>query len=252
MRVMFLDTETPGFKKPLVPVEAAGFFVNSPLVKHTAQEGLETFEHRYKLSVGMEYGAVATHHILPHELNGRPEWNKTTFQSYYASVSYLVGYNVDFDAEVTGAPNALRKIDVLALSRLWVPDLDSHKLGAMMYYVFGLTEQTRDALRNAHSALADIQMTGALLVQMAARFAPEVRNWDELYEQSEKGRIPIRFGFGKYAGKDGKPGLLIREFIREMPANADYRSYHSWLKRTEPYKSDIYLNKALDWRPERS
>lgn len=244
MRVLIVDTETGGFKKPLAPIEVAGMYVNSAVVRHTPKATGEFLEY-FKPLQPMEYGAVAVHNILPYQLQDSPPWNAGLWEKKrLLGVTHMVAHNVDFDAEVLGVPDTVKRIDSLALARYWVPDLDSHKLGAMMYYLFGMTEETKQQLQDAHSALADVRNLARIVVALVDKFAPQVQNWDELYQASELGRIPYRFSFGKYGPKDGKQGMRIRDFMSEVRVNAEFRSYLGWMRRE--FAKDKYLMAALD------
>lgn len=244
MRVLVVDTETGGFKKPLAPIEVAGMYVNSAVIRHTPLATGDFLEYFRPLQP-MEYGAVATHNILPSQLEKSPPWNAGLWeQKHLIGVTHMVAHNVDFDAEVLGVPDTVKRIDTLALSRYWTPDLDSHKLGAMMYFLFGMTEETKQQLQNAHSALADVRNLARILVALVDKFAPKIQNWDELHEISELGRIPYRFTFGKYGPKDGKQGMRIRDFVTAVPVNPEFRSYLAWMRRE--FKDNKYLMQALD------
>lgn len=239
VRVAFVDTETGGFKKPVTPIEAAWIVVEGAAIAAAKKVAVGT--ERYRNTQPMEYGAIAVHHILPTDLAECPLWNPTIWARHIGQVDYIVGHNVDFDWEVVGSPN-IKRICTLAIARYLYPDLDSHKLGAMMYFMCGLNEETSDRLQGAHSALVDIQNTYELLLKMVedANTRPDfnIRNWGELYEVSETGRIPYRMTFGKYGPKDGNPGMRIRDLRVQNPG------YVSWLKKN--CGDDKYLMKALD------
>lgn len=240
MRVLFVDTETPGFTKPLQPIEAAGCYSDSVFVD-SAVTG--HFMERFKPTVPIEYGAVSVHHILPGELDDKPRFDSKKFQAErLVGVSFVVGHNVDFDLEVLGV-KGIKAICTLALARYWVPDLDSHKLGALTYHEFGMTDDTRNSLKEAHSALSDIVNTVNWLHAAVRHYAPisgpnPVHNWQELYALSEVGRVPYRMTFGKYGPKDGKQGKRIRDLKIEDAG------YVSWLRKN--CSEDKYLMKALD------
>lgn len=235
MRVVALDTETAGFKKPLTPIELGALWLEGPTPKHSMV--MTDFESRYRINQPLEYGAMATHNILPGDLAGCPEWDAKAFGLKLRDATYLVGHNIDYDWEVIGSPEILR-IDTLALARYWYPNLDSHKLGAMMYWVFGPTPATREMLKGAHSAIADITNTVALLTAMVAANSRTDLNWHELHALSEIGRVPYRMTFGKYGPKDGNQGKRIRDIKLEDPG------YVRWLRGN--CSDDKYLMKALD------
>lgn len=113
-----------------------------------------------------------------------------------------------------------------------------------MYYLFGMNDDTRKDLQNAHSALVDVRNLARVIVALVDKFAPSIKNWDELHEASELGRVPYRFTFGKYGPKDGKQGMRIRDFVSEARVNAEMRSYMGWMRRE--FKDDKYLMQALD------
>ncbi len=226
----------------MAPVEVAGFYSDSVMVESPVSGHF----HEY-FALGsrvMEWGALSTHHILPDTLKDKPAWDAAEFKrKRLQGVSYAVGHNVDFDMEVLGiSPAEIKPICTLALSRLWLPDLDAHKLGALMYDMFGANEATRNKLRNAHTASADICMTYDWLQEAVRQFAypgslhPAV-NWAELHALSEIGRIPVRMSFGKYGPKDGKQGKRIRDLKIEDPG------YCTWLRKN--CSKDTYLMKAL-------
>lgn len=241
MRVLYVDSETGGFKKPITPVEVGGILLDNSTLVHDPRAKPVSFVRRYKPERPMEWGAIATHHILPQELDGEPRWNPNVFKDeYLQKIDYLVGWNVDYDWEAIGKPD-IRRIDGLAIARYWLPDVDAHKLSAMVYYMFGASEATREMLKNAHSALADIGNTKRVVEEMVKEWGvtakETVKNWNELYLISEIGRVPFRMTFGKYGPKDGNPGKRIRDLTVEDPG------YVAWLKKN--CAEDIYLMKAL-------
>jgi exodeoxyribonuclease X len=233
---MVIDTETPGFAKPLRPIELAGILCagDSPAELVVGQRTYERYQCPPEV---FEYGAMAVHNILPGDLAGKPAFNIPHFNNTVLSgIDYLVGHNVDFDWEVVGKPE-IKRIDTLAISRYYWPDLDAHKLGAMIYHQFGLTPETRDSLRNAHSAMEDADNCLRLLVHIIK--TKSITSWTRLYGISELGRIPHRMSFGKHGPKDGKKGMLISEMVKKDPG------YVTWMKNNMA-DMDPYLRKALD------
>jgi exodeoxyribonuclease X len=240
MRVLLADTETTGFDHEADQIiEAAWLELPKTVTEFCAIRdpmAFTFFEQRYKPSVPMNFGAQATHHILPHELEGCPSTDEF---SYPADVDYLIGHNIDFDAKFFAGAMDDRRICTLALSRWLFPDLDSHTQSAMIYFIasqFGTVkawEWARGALRDAHSALADVRICSALLRYLVACInarsdLAKVEHWEQLHIISEVARVPTRMDFGKHKG----------ELVADVPA-----SYAAWYLKQDD--QDPYLLKAF-------
>ena len=114
----------------------------------------------------------------------------------------------------------------MALSRNLWPEFKSHSLSAMIFELYGMTDEIRQIVRNSHSADTDVRMTLMLLEMILAKTGlPEMR---KLYELSEIARVPTVWAFGKHKGSR----------IDETP-----RDYIQWMMRQPDV--DPYLMKAL-------
>lgn len=216
---LIFDTETTGINEPEV-IEAAWLRVGSPfwLAVH------EEFNQRYRPTKAIELGAMATHHIIPEDLVGCPPSSEFSLPD---GVEYLIGHNVDFDWKVIGEPN-IKRICTLALCRSLFPDADSHSQSAMIYMLIS-KEKARDKLRNAHAALDDVKNCRIVLDVCLDRLgATQETTWDEIWQASEKARIPKVMTFGKHKGVA----------IADIPSD-----YKGWLLRQPDV--DPYLVKAL-------
>lgn len=224
MNIIILDTETTGFKEPQL-VEMAYLRVTFPELKV-----LEEFEQRYKPTKSIEFGAMATHHILEEDLVDCPPVEDCVFPE----CNYLIGHNIDYDWEVLRKPK-VKRIDTLALARKFLPDLDSHTQSALLYYFEG--PKARNKLKAAHSALADIHncriVLSYLLDIIIGNDILKDIHIDSFYNISEEARIPMRITFGKYAKE--KP--LISDVKKRDPG------YINWLLKQPDL--DPYLRKAL-------
>ena len=201
-----LDTETTQKidtpEKPLEVVELA--YMN-------AEPPYEVVSRRYKPLVPSAWGAVAIHHILPEDLADCPPSRDA--KKDLPQADYWVGHNIDFDWRALGCP-PVRRICTLALSRSLFPDLDSHTLSAMTYYAQGATAKTREKLRNAHSAGADVALCLELFFFL--RNQTKASTFEDLWNLSEEARIPRKMSFGKFVGQ---------------PISAVDRGYASWYAR---------------------
>ena len=224
LEVLVLDTETTGLHEP----EANEIAWVELLSLETMELG-QTFEKRYKPSKPSEFGALMTHNILESELVDCPP--PTEFK-LPKQTKYIIGHNIDYDWAVIGKPD-VKRICTKALSSYLVPDTDSHRQSAMLYYFEG--DKAREKLLQAHSALPDVMncilVLGYLLTTAQKKFAGESIPYgvEDLYQLSEIARVPIKMPFGKHRG----------EAIKDTPA-----SYKSWLL-IQP-DVDPYLRKALE------
>jgi exodeoxyribonuclease X len=231
-KVAFIDTETTGFIPPIVPVEIAVLTPNGP---PDALGGCFEYVARFNPGKDIEYGAVAAHGILPDDVADCPQWS-----SYRPPIpDYVVGHAVDYDLNAVfgegQVPDSIHRIDTLALSRYAYPDEDSHKLGAMMYVIYGQNSATRAAVHGSHSALVDARNTARICEFLAQHL--KISTWQELWQYSELARIPRFMTFGKYGPQGrGKKGSPISEVRKD-------KGYTKWLLNLEDL--DPYLRRAL-------
>jgi len=178
---------------------------------------------RYNPGKPIELGALATHHILDEELAACPPASEFAIPPH---IQYLVGHNVDYDWEVIGKPD-IKRICTLALARSLLPNLDSYSQSALLYHFE--RSVARDKLKNAHSALQDVENCLIIL----GHLIPLVTNgfdttWEALWVRSEAARIPTVMPFGKHRNTP----------IAQIPAD-----YKRWLLGQPDI--DPYLIKAL-------
>lgn len=226
MSILILDTETTGQEEPVTLIEAAWRKVEDIQTLQVT----EAFRQRYNPGKPIETGAMAVHHILDEELKDCPA--SDTFK-LPDGVEYLVGHNIDYDWAVIGKP-AVKRICTLAIARKLWPDADSHSLSALMYRLATDRVRVREALKNAHSAEADVRFCGILLkkeISVLRTTAPgSADSWEDLWAYSEITRIPEVMPFGKHRGVPIKD--LPKDYVRWALSNlADM---------------DEYLRKALE------
>lgn len=174
----------------------------------------------FKLSRPMSFGALATHHILPEDLA------EATLSAEHAPTTvpparYWIGHNVDFDWRALGTP-PVKRICTLAMCRAIWPKCDAHTLSAMMYFLEGVTPATRELVKTAHGAVADIGLCSRILYRILKEAG--ISNIDDLWQFSEDCRIPKVMAFGKHKGK--------------AVADVD-KGYANWYARQE--EPDPYL-----------
>lgn len=222
MTAIIFDTETTGTNEPHI-IEAAWVRVN--LIESKSHVVDDQFWQLYKPGKAIEIGAMATHHIMDEDLVSCPPYTDFRLPN---DIQYLIGHNVDFDwmaAQASGPQPECKRIDTLALCRKLWPEADSHKQTAMLYLLD--RDRAREMCQNAHRAVDDVHIC-ALLLSFIIRKLGGVSSWDELWEHSERARIPVVMPFGKHKGM----------LIREVPGD-----YKLWLLRQPDV--DPYLVKAL-------
>lgn len=216
MKAIILDTETTGLENSEV-IELAFAEVGENLMPSG-----DVFHSYYKPEKPSTLGALAVHHILPSDLEGRPPSNKACIPP---GVEYLIGHNIDFDWKALGEP-PVKRICTLALARSVWPTLDSHSQTALMYHLLGQNDATKIMLKQAHSAIHDIGFCGMILRHIVDTLrTPDL---ETLYQQSELARVPTKMTFGKYKGTA----------IKDVP-----RDYVLWYRRQDD--QDPYLLKAF-------
>lgn len=222
MTAYILDTETTGADEGDEVIELAYASISSDWQID------QLYCERFEPEVRMKWDAIATHHILPEDL-----FAQGLRGSGYAKIpddaTYLIGHRIDFDWKMLGSPRNVKLIDTLAFYRSKFPEADSHKLGALMYFVFGATKETKARLQSAHSAAHDILFAWDLLKYYMSLY-PDVKwTMEKLWVECEHARIPKIMAFGKYKGQ---------------PVSAVDRGWVSWYRRQDD--TDPYLLRAFE------
>ncbi len=221
MIAIIFDFETTGLKDPRLVEAAWGEVSLSPLKLADS-----LFVRRYCPGAPIEFGAMATHHIVDEDVADCPP--ASTFR-LPADAEYIISHNVDYDYGVACAcgpqPNP-KRICTLALSRSLWPEADSHSLLALLYK---LDRPLARALANkAHAAAADVMACYSVLQSILWRL-PEVQSWSDLWAASELARVPTHMPWGVHRGDQ----------ITALPK--DYIHWALRLKNLDPY-----LRQALE------
>jgi exodeoxyribonuclease X len=211
-----LDTETTGFDEPAVIELASAPVTAIPGPRFTMGEATV---HRFKPPKQIQLGAMATHHILPADLEDCPPTPEK-----FELPRYIIGHHVDYDWQALGSPAEVKRVDTCVLARAAWPELDSHSLGALTYHLHPHAE-ARDLLKNAHSAATDVALCFRVFeaALLTIPMDKPIGSWGDVWKLSEWARVPKLMTFGKH---EGKP-------IAEVP-----RDYAEWYERqddTDPY-----------------
>lgn len=191
------------------------------------------FHSRYKPSVPIKWGALATHHILESDLQECTGYQLARLE-VPKDAEYWIGHNIDYDWRMLGEPD-VKRIDNLALARFLLPHLDSHTQSALIYYIghrLGAPERARERLQNAHTAAADVANAATIfhyLICLADKQGTDVSSWDAVWRLSEHARVPSVMTFGKFKG--------------QHMSQVD-EGYRTWYKKEA--NQDPYILKAFE------
>lgn len=211
MSVYILDTETTGIDMPEI-VEAAWIKLNG--VQDSVDEYVEFFNPDKQIT----FGAMSVHNIIKEDLVLCRKSNEFKLPE---DAKFIIGHNIDYDWKAIGCPN-VKRICTLALSRYLWPEVDSHNQSAMLYFLSNDMDATRQNLKNSHSALCDVKNNHRLLKLIVEKIG-SISSWGDLWNISEKARIPTVMTFGKHKGLK----------ISDVPED-----YKLWLKKQpelDPY-----------------
>lgn len=216
MKVVIFDTETTGKDEKREIIEVAlveiapgnDLMGASPDLIDRELPIASFFVSRFRpVTQPVTFGAMAVHHILPDELVGCPP--STSFE-IPRDTAYLIGHSIDFDWEAAGAPPSIKRICTHAIAQHVWPNASGHSQSALLYMLEGATPATRDKLRNAHSAAADVELNRTLLKHILTERV-EISRWSELWQFSEDCRIPLTCPMKRYEGvllADLDPGFV--------------------------------------------
>lgn len=223
MTAYVFDTECTGIDDPEI-IQAAYYPIGEPRFGYDFPLGIGWSELR-KPTKRIEWGAIATHHIFPSELEGKPPSSEFELPE---DCEYLIGHNIDFDYNAIKSRSwypKIKRICTYAISQHLFLDADSYSLVALVYMCLG--ESMRDYAKNAHNASTDCIITAHLLNEIAKRLG--VKTFEELWHISEQCRIPRIISFGKHKGTP----------LEKIPSD-----YINWYLR-QPEQTDKYLSKGL-------
>jgi len=219
---LILDTETTDKEPPMEVIELAWTCFTCPPGNHSRL--------LFKPSVPPKFGAMATHHILMEDLEGREPSQLASGR--VPEAEFWIGHNIDFDWRALGEPPKVKRICTLALARRQWPELDSHNLSALTYFIKGARDSTRQQVLGAHSALDDVWMCrdllNVLIVALHIEGLPNDALLERLWAESEDARVPRVMTFGKFRGQ---------------PVSAVDRGYMNWYSRQpdpDPYVLEAF------------
>ena len=207
-QAIILDTETHAMHGLPVQIahlpcsfEQGGFALNENAI----------FDQLFSIDEPITYGAMAVHHIIDADLIGKPSYK--TFLMPDDAI-YIIGHNIQYDLAVLRHcginTDKYKPICTLALARYVYPEAPEHNISALSYMLSSDQATTRELIKNAHSAKADILLTGGILKNLIHSLG--ITSMDALYQASEKALVPTHISFGKHRGT--AVGKLPPDYVR--------------------------------------
>jgi len=194
MTAILFDAETTGLTEPQI-IEWCYQFVTLPFDIEASRLGASG---RCKPSKPIEFGALATHGILDHELARFPDAADFKLPS---EVEFVIGWNVASDLSAIPNSDGLKPIDLIGIARRFWPDSDSYSQSAIIYRLFGRTDVAREMVNEAHSAVMDVLNLAAIFGKAADHRPGLFADFNTLYEFSEECSVPEIMPMGKFKGR---------------------------------------------------
>jgi exodeoxyribonuclease X len=209
MSAFIIDTETTNADDSAEIIEAA--WIN-------LEDDSEYCE-RFLPAGEIAFGAMAVHHIMHDDLT----FCRPSAEFALPDCEFVIGHNVDFDWRVMGSPD-VKRICTLALCRYLWPETDSHKQGAMMYFLFGADAQ--QIVKGAHNALEDVRMCQQIFQSCVCELMQRgvcCDTMEDIWKASEIARVPTVMSFGKHKGLAIKD--VPRDYVRWLLGQPDVDPY---------------------------
>jgi exodeoxyribonuclease X len=225
-----MDTETTGFLEPVLPVQVCMIELEGDDPRDFIIG--QVWKREFNPGKRIEYGAMSTHFFSNEQVKFFPDWNPAVLPQ----VDMYIGHSIDYDWKAVGSPEGVRRICTHAMGKRVWPELDSHKLGAILIHILG-EARAIPLLQSAHQA--DVDATNNIELVRALAREWDIASWDEFHDLSETCRLPLTMQFGKY-GPDkskGYAGMPLDEMVAQDP------SYTQWVLKLDDL--DPYLRTAI-------
>lgn len=224
MKAIILDTETHTING--YPIEIAYGPCSFEQGELWFDQG-QVFDEFFSCPEPISFGAMAVHHILESDIASKPSYDTFRLPNGF---DYIIGHNINYDIEAIkkcGSYVPSKSICTLALARFAWPELETHTLSALFYFLATDKADARDRLRSAHNAKYDIWFTYIVLKNICLKLG--IKDMQSLYLLSEQARMPTEMPFGKHKGIPLKQ--VPKDYIRWLLGSAEI---------------DPYLRKALE------
>lgn len=196
IKAIILDTETHALHGNAIEIAHYPLDLSSGVLRFNRKE---FFNERFNPGQPIDLGAMAVHNILDEDVANKPLHDTFRLDQ---DIVYLVGHNIDYDFKTLrrcGITQDFKLIDTLAMAKALLPEAPNHKLATLSYYLTQDKAKVREYLKNAHSALVDVDLT-AILLQHLIKKIERCDSIEDLYIFSMKCRVPTVMPFGEHKG----------------------------------------------------
>ena len=241
---IFIDTETTGIE------EKDRIIQLSFLLKYDTGP-INIYDDLCKPGAEINPGAMATHHITPEMIKGKPLLRDCeafkTLNENNSPDNIIVIHNAPFDLDMLkkeGFENKMRIIDTLHIAKHLWPDIDSRSLQYLRYY-FHLYQREEELLRKIaigvrkvvpHDAVGDVIVLYQLYLYLRENFSD-----DDLLALTQKPILLTKLNFGKK-----HYGKLIIDVVKGDP------KYVNWMLKeatiSEEMRHSLNYHKKEYWR----
>lgn len=205
-KVFILDTETTGLNTTNDRVVALAY-QEVELLDNVLYKTENRFYSLYDPEKPISLKATTINHITNDMVKGSPSYTNI-HKDLPKNIAYIIGQNIQFDIDMLRSNGQfddyddVKLIDTHELARSLYPDIETHSLVGLVYFL--APEYATRYAKDAHNALADVDMTFVVLNKMLNHY--KIREIDKnitidkLHEYVIN-ITPTTLPFGKYRGE---------------------------------------------------
>jgi exodeoxyribonuclease X len=199
---VIFSADTSGLTEPKL-VQANWLPVSSIDSMHPTVESIPVaiVQELFNPGKAIEFGAMGKHHITDEDVTDAPP--AETFK-LPEGTNYIIGHNIDSDWQVLGMPN-VKRIDTFAIAKKLWPELDSHRLPALTYFLH--TDTARKFAKNPEYSQVELSscwyLFSCIVDELRDRGAltdglgETASSFEDVWNISETARSSYRLTWGK-------------------------------------------------------
>ena len=208
---VLFDTETTGNQEEDRIIQVGAMILQG--------KSVEVYDELCSSQVPITVEAMEVHNITPNLLEGKPQFNDTSFSKKVnelnSSNNYLIAHNISFDLSMIEKENFTNEftiIDTLRCAKHLLPDSPYHRLQYLRYSLELYKDEQIEANKHnitikAHDAIGDVLVMKLLLSRLTILVKEKFNLSGEAIMQklAKLSQTPVlikRFTFGKYKDRE--------------------------------------------------